>query len=82
MLETEVAGLSGARERLLLADAEAKSARQNFELVSERQRVGRATALEVVDARVALTRANSDQALALFQYQSSVAGIRRAAGGR
>lgn len=81
-LQTELAGLSGAREQLLLADAEAKSARQNFELISERQRVGRATALEFADARVALTRANSDQALALFQYQSAMAGIRRAAGGR
>jgi outer membrane protein TolC len=81
-LQTELAGLSGAREQLLLADAEAQSARQNFELVSERQRIGRATALEFADARVSLTRARSDQALALFQYQSAVAGIRRAAGGR
>lgn len=81
-LQTELAGLSGAREQLLLADAEARAAEQNFELVSEMQRVGRATALEFADARVSLTRSHSDQALALFQYQSAVAGIRRSAGGR
>ena len=81
-LQTNLAGLSGAREQLLLTDAEAQSAQQNFELVGERVRIGRATALEFADARVSLTKAHSDQALALFQYQSSVAGIRRAAGGR
>ena len=81
-LQTDLAVLQGAREQLLLADAEAHAAQQNFELIGERQRVGRATALEFADARVSLTRAHSDQALALFQYQSAVAGIRRAAGGR
>jgi outer membrane protein len=72
--------LESARRRLDVTALVARQARESLELVSERYRVGAASAVEVTDAEVALSRAKADGVEARFDFQTAVARIRHATG--
>ena len=70
-----------ARERLGLADLNVRVARETLELVVERDRLGKATAVELTDAQVALIQAQGDQVKARFDHETAVAQILHTIGG-
>jgi outer membrane protein TolC len=63
--------LMAARRKLDLAGMAARQARENSELLQERYKVGSATAVELTDAQVSLTRAMSAQVNARFDYEAA-----------
>lgn len=70
-----------ARQRLELADLIEREARDSLNLVNERYRVGKASAVEVTDAQVAVSRAQADQVKARFDVYLATAQILHAIGG-
>src|SRR4030043_1175839 len=62
------------------SDLVAQQAQENVDLVNERYKVGRASAVEVTDAQVALSQAQSDQGTARFDYLAAVAQVQRTIG--
>lgn len=79
-LQNALHQLDSARQRLPLSDLLVKQAQESLDLISERYRLGAATAVEVTDAQVALTGARAEQVKAKFDYQAAVAQIKHAAG--
>ena len=72
--------LDSARQRLALTELIVQQAQESLDLVSERYRLGQASAVEVTDAQVALTSAQSDQVKARFDHQTALATIMHAMG--
>jgi outer membrane protein len=72
--------LDGSRQRMALSEIILRQARESVELVGERYRVGQASAVEVTDAEVAVTRAQANQVTARFDYQIAIAQIKHAIG--
>jgi outer membrane protein len=70
-----------ARERRQLTELILRQARESLDLVNERYRLGRASAVEVTDAQVAFTQAQAERVKAHFDLQAAVAEIDHAAGG-
>lgn len=64
-----------ARRKLELSDLLVRQARESLDLVQERYRQGRATALEVTDAQLNKTRATADQVQARYNYLIALAEI-------
>ena len=75
-LSQAYAQLDGARQRRDLADLIVRQARESLDLVSERYRLGQASAVERTDAETALTKARADQVKARFDCYAAVALIR------
>ena len=72
--------LDGARQRMTLTELILRQARESLELVSERYKVGQASAVDVTDAEVTVTSARANQVTARFDYQTAVAQIKHAIG--
>ena len=72
--------LDSARQRMDLTALTLRQARESLDLINERYRVGKASAVEVTDAQVALTGARADQVKARFEYLAAVAQIKHAVG--
>ena len=72
--------LDNARQRMELTDLILRQAKESLELVEERYKVGKASAVEVTDAEVAMTSARANQVTARFDYQTAVAQIKHAIG--
>ncbi|MBP7275306.1 MAG: TolC family protein [Kiritimatiellae bacterium] len=70
-----------ARERFELSDLILRQARESLALVSEQYRLGRASALEVTDAQVAVTRAQAGRVQAQYDWQAAVAQVLYTIGG-
>lgn len=68
------------RQRLSLTELIRNAATASLELIRERYRQGKAAALEVTDAQVALTRVQADQVKARFEYQKALAQLIHATG--
>lgn len=64
-----------ARQRLDLSALILREAQESLALVRERYRLGKASAVEVTDAQVAVTTAQADQVKAHFDWLSAVAKI-------
>ncbi len=75
-----LASLDTARERQALTELIVREAEESLALVGERYKVGKASAIEVTDAQVALTKARADQVKARFDHQTAVAQIQHAIG--
>jgi outer membrane protein TolC len=75
-----LSSLDTAIERQGLAELIVREAQESLALVSERYRQGKASAIEVTDAQVALTGARSDRVKARFGRQTAVAQIQHAIG--
>ena len=69
-----------ARQQMALTELIRTAAAASLELINERYRQGKASALEVTDAQVALTRVQADQVKARFEYQKALAGLMHATG--
>ncbi len=72
--------LDGARQRVKLAALIVRQAAESLSLIEERYRLGGASAIEVTDAQVALTRARADEVKARFDLHLAVAEITFAVG--
>lgn len=81
-LSQSIAQLENAQKRMGLADLIVQQAQENLNLVDERFRVGKASAVELTDAQVSLTSARSQQVQARYDYQTSVAQIKHTLGGK
>ncbi len=79
-LSKAVSQLQSARQRLVLTALIARQARESLELINGRYRVGNASAVEVTDAEVALTRARADEVKARCDCLIAVAQINNAIG--
>jgi len=79
-LSQAVAEREDAKQRLELSTLVVQQAQENVDLVNERYKVGRASAVEVTDAQVALSQAQSDQVTARFDYLAAVAQVQRTIG--
>ncbi|MDI6775239.1 MAG: TolC family protein [Verrucomicrobiota bacterium] len=73
--------LENVRRRLRLTELIARSTRESLDLINERYNLKAASAVEVTDAQVALTRARGDRVKARFDCEAAVARIRHAVGG-
>ncbi len=79
-LQNALTQLDSAQQRLPLTDLLVRQAAETLDLVSERYRLGAASAVEVTDAQVALTSARAEQVKAKFDYQAAIAQLKHAAG--
>ena len=79
-LQNALNQLDSAQQRLPLTDLLVKQAQESLDLVSERYKLGAASAVEVTDAQAALTSARGEQVKAKFDYQAAIAQIKHAAG--
>ncbi|MBI4835183.1 MAG: TolC family protein [Planctomycetes bacterium] len=79
-LTRAVAQLESAQERLTLADLTVKQAAETLNLITERYKIGKASAVEVTDAQVSLTKAQVDKIQAQFDYQTAIALIKSTIG--
>ena len=83
-LETAVTGayndLTSARDRFSLLDSNIASARENVRIQDASFREGFATSVDVVDARLALSRAQIERAQAAYQYDEALARLLAASG--
>lgn len=70
-----------ADQRLVLSELIEREARDSLRLVTERYRVGKASAVEVTDAQVAVTQAQAERVKARFDHQLATAQILHAIGG-
>ncbi|MEW5701939.1 MAG: TolC family protein [Candidatus Zixiibacteriota bacterium] len=74
-------GVQLASEARRLADETEASAQEDFNLAQEKYNLGAATILDLLDAQVSLTQAQTDKVNALFDYYVAVAGLENAMGG-
>jgi outer membrane protein TolC len=74
--------LGEAEERIGAAQKAVESAEENYQLARGRFDAGVANIIELTDAQLALTQAQSDQAQALSDYRIGIARLERALGRR
>jgi len=79
-LNTALSQRDSARQRVELTALTSRSAAETLDLIQERYRRGKASAVELTDAQVALTGAKADEVKARFEYQAAVAQIKHAIG--
>ncbi len=72
--------VSSARDRFLLLASNIASARENVRTQDASFRAGVATSVDVVDARLALSRAEIDRAEAAYQYDEALSRLLFASG--
>jgi outer membrane protein TolC len=72
--------LDAARERFLLLDSTLASARENVRVQDVSFRAGVATSVDVVDARLALSRALVERAEAAYRFDDALARLLAASG--
>lgn len=81
-LTQALAQWESAKQRRELTELMVKQAQKNLDLVQARRNVGRALAIEVTDAQVALSNARLEQISAWYDYQSASALIEYLTGGK
>jgi len=69
-----------AQGKIALADETEKSAQEDFNLAQEKYNLGAGTILELLDAQVSLTQAQTDKVNALYDYYLAVASLENAMG--
>ena len=79
-LRRAVGDMDSARQRRDLSDLIVRQTKESLALVDQRYRLGKASAIEVTDAQVAVTQAQSDQIKARADYETAAAQIRHAIG--
>ncbi|MHB0913558.1 MAG: TolC family protein [Armatimonadota bacterium] len=75
-------GLKESKERITAAETALEQAREAMRLADVRYKAGVSTQLELLDARAALTRAETNHVNALYDYQIALAKLERAVGGQ
>jgi outer membrane protein TolC len=68
------------RDKMALADETEKSAQEDFNLAQEKYNLGAGTILELLDAQVSLTQAQTDKVNALYDYHLAIAALENAMG--
>jgi outer membrane protein TolC len=68
------------RDKIALADETEKSAQEDFNLAQEKYNLGAGTILELLDAQVSLTQAQTDKVNALYDYHLAIAALENAMG--
>jgi outer membrane protein len=81
-VEQSYLNLSESEERIGAAGKAVESAGENYQLARGRFDAGVANIIELTDAQLALTQAQSDQAQALADYRIAIARLERALGRR
>ncbi|UCE20381.1 MAG: TolC family protein [Gemmatimonadota bacterium] len=72
--------LNAAKEIITAREEEVASAEEDLKFAEERYRVGAGTALELIDAQVNSTSAQSNHVQALYDYKLALAQLERAIG--
>jgi len=81
-VEQSFLNLGEAEERIGAAQKAVESAEENYQLARGRFDAGVANIIELTDAQLALTQAQSDEAQALSDYRIAIARLERALGRR
>jgi len=81
-VEQSYLNLGEAEERIGAAQKAVESADENYQLARGRFDAGVANIIELTDAQLALTQAQSDEAQALSDYRIAIARLERALGRR
>jgi outer membrane protein len=81
-VEQSYLNLGEAEERIGAAQKAVESAGENYQLARGRFDAGVANIIELTDAQLALTQAQSDEAQALSDYRIAIARLERALGRR
>lgn len=79
-LSQAVAQMENDREKLEIATLVVQNAKENLTLVQEQYKIGKASSIELTDALVSLSNAQSQQVQAHFNYQIDVALIKKTVG--
>lgn len=79
-LSQSLAKLDAAKQRLKLSELIVQQARESLILVSERYRIGSASAVEQTDAQAALATAQAEAVRARFDVLNNIAAIQRTTG--
>jgi TolC family type I secretion outer membrane protein len=79
-LTRAVSQLESTRQGMTLTTLIVRQARESLDLIDERYKLGKASAVEVTDAQVALTSAQAEQVKARFEHQTAIAQIQHAIG--
>jgi outer membrane protein TolC len=72
--------LKAAKEMITAREEGVASAAEDLKLAEERYRVGAGTALELIDAQVNSTSAQSNHVRALYDYKLALAQLEKAVG--
>lgn len=72
--------LEAAKEIIIAREEEVVSAEEDLKLAEERYRVGAGTALELIDAQVNYTSAQSNHVQALYNYKLALAQLEKSMG--
>ncbi len=67
--------MEAARQKVAVGELAERSAQANLDVVTERYRVGSASAVELADARAALVRAKGDRARACWDVQLALSDL-------
>jgi outer membrane protein len=81
-VEQSYLNLAAAGERIGAAQKAVESAQENYQLARGRFDAGVANIIELTDAQLALTQAQSTEATTLADYRISIADLERALGRR
>jgi outer membrane protein TolC len=79
-VRTAYVSLEDAKERLDLTELTARQATENLALAQGRYQVGKATAVDLTDAQVALAQARSDHVQARADYDTAIAQLWKSLG--
>jgi len=79
-IKQQYLGVELARETRRLAEQTEASAQEDFNLAQEKYNLGAATILDLLDAQVSLTTAQTDKVNAMFDYHIAVARLENAMG--
>jgi outer membrane protein TolC len=79
-LSRAVSALESNGQRMDLSALIVRQSQENMELIRERYRLGRATAVELTDAQAALAQAQADEVKARYDYLAAIAQIARTTG--
>ena len=79
-VELGVLNLKEAGERVIATKTVVKQAKENLKLAEGRYRVGLATIIDLIDARVLFLEAGTDSITALYDYKIGEAAIKKAVG--
>ena len=72
---TAALNLTRAKKQREVAQLSERAARENFDIVTEQFRVGKASALDRTDAQVSLTEARAASVTAEYDYREAIAAI-------
>jgi TolC family type I secretion outer membrane protein len=80
-ITTAALGVDEARKRYQVSEEQVRSAQEDLNIAQEKYNLGAATILDILNAQVSLSQAETGKVQAVFDYNLAVASLEKAMGG-